>query len=208
MRKRYLMITMVLVALLATGCTSSGVNTVTTPDGTKYKINEEAIKANVGFAKSDEDGNLTVLPENDPDATAIAGIVMAWADLTGNRSWENITGDEEYHLYTDGLKAELINNQNDIQNTKIGYIAHQTSAKAENIKATNVVLLSDTKAYAVVEADGTLLHSADLESAARVGFDGIGSTKHDITEFELEKDEGGDWKISAVNVISDWAQVQ
>lgn len=198
---------MILVALLATGCGSSDVKTVTTPDGTKYKINEEAIKANVGFAKSDEDGNLTALPENDPDAVAIAGVVTAWEELTGNRSWETITGDEEYHLYTDGLKAAL-NEDSDIQNTKIGYIAHQTSAKVENIKATNVVLLSDTKAYAVTESDGTLLHSIDLESAARVGFDGIGSTKHDVAEFELEKDESGEWKISAFQVISDWAQVQ
>lgn len=208
MRKRYLMmITMILtVALLATGCGSSDTRTVETADGTKYKINEEAIKSNIGFARSDEDGNLVPLPENDPDAVAVASVVMQWADLTGNRSWENISGDEEYHLYTDGVKQDLITNQNDINNTRNGFEAQQTTTKVENVKAGNVVLLPD-RAYAIVEYDMTLLHSIDLESAAAVGFDGIGSMKHGKAEFELEKHDE-EWKISAVKIISDWMNTQ
>ena len=201
----------VIIALLGTGGyfaynqIFAGIKTVTAEDGTKYRINMEAVKENAGFAKSDADGNLTPLEENDPDAASVAAVVMEWADKTSNRSWEDVTGDEEYHLYSESLKKVLINEQDDINQTRMGYEAQQTATQASNIKATNVVIFSDGKhAYAVCEWDSTLLHSIDLEGAKEVGFDGIGSTKQNRTEFELEKDSNGDWKITAVNNISDW----
>ncbi|HVI40576.1 MAG TPA: hypothetical protein VM577_07950 [Anaerovoracaceae bacterium] len=203
MRNRILTITIIMImALLATGCGAT--KTVTSADGEKYTVNDQSVKANEGFARSDEDGNLTALLENDPDATSVASVVIRWADLTGNRSWETIQGDEEYGLFSEELKDVLINEQDDINQTRMGYEAQQTETKVGDIKASNIVIFPDGAAYGVVEYDMTLINSIDLEAAAEVGFDGIGSTKHSKFEFELQPDENGDYKITSFNNISDW----
>lgn len=197
-------ILMVVAIVVFTACGATDTKTVTGQDGTTYKVDMQAVKANTGFASSDKDGKLTPLPKNDPDAVSAAAVVTAWADLTGNRSWENISGDEEYHLFSEELKEVLISEDDDINQTRMGYQSHETATKADNIKASNVVIFLNDSAYAVVEYDSTLIHSIDLEAAAEVGFDGVDSTKHDRCEFELQKDENGDYKITSFNNISDW----
>lgn len=73
-------------------------------------------------------------PEKDTRVIQASTIAYAWADLIFNRSYENdVTGDEEYKLYTPALIKVLIEDKNDIEATRNFYMDNELTTKVENI---------------------------------------------------------------------------
>jgi len=180
------------------GCGNKDMEVVTTADGQTFKINGPLVDSYQGYGESDKDGKVTQIHKNDPRVVAVSDVVTQWADLTGNRSWETITGDEEYGLYSEGLVEALVNENDDINYTKNTHIADEMAYTSTNFTVPRVVMLPNGHALATVEYDQTLTHCNNEDSIKNNGFKKIGDIVHCYTTFELLP-VGGIYKISAVD---------
>lgn len=191
MNKKILIVIFIILLVAAgfvikTFVLDNGLTTVQVGDD-KFKVNVEDVKANKGFAASDKNGNITPLPDNDPIVSEAVDIVTKAIVATSDRDWQTIEGNEGYEFLTEGLIDNLVNDQDDINLTKNGYVVSEKATKSSNIEITNVVVYPDKRVYVQVEWDTTLTATNDPDYEKQYGFKTgkVGDTKHDIWEFEL-----------------------
>ncbi|HVI40457.1 MAG TPA: hypothetical protein VM577_07340 [Anaerovoracaceae bacterium] len=165
----------------------------------KYKYDQVAIQKHVGFAENDQDGNLKEISKDDPRVVEISQIALQWGRLISDRSYQTVSGVEEYGLYTKDL-IDRLNKQGDAENTIGSYQTYDLIAKGSNYNVINVIIFPDGKAFAQMESDLEIVATNDPEGVSGDwGFETgeVGETHHYQYGLDL-KDVDGHYMIDGV----------
>jgi hypothetical protein len=173
-------------------------------NGDDIVIDMKAIESFEGYGESLKTGEVVPISKDDKRLAAYEDVAIKWVELTENRSYETIVGDEEYSLYTLQL-TEWLNEQNDIEETKAWYVDHEYITEGDNIKVTTVVIDQIEGARVVVESDCTLVAAKTIDELD--AWKKVGDVKHNKMEFYIiDEDKDGVFLINGFKSLSEWRQ--
>lgn len=136
----------------------------------------------------------TYYQENSKDVIEVKKAINDFFNLTENRSYEKITGIEEYNLYSKDLQDALINKK-DPESTRKFYKDNKLETTSTNVDVKEISFSSSFNSCKVkVEREFKYLKAKDDYLKSK-GFK-LNTVYKQTVEFDFVREPGGNWQIN------------